>query len=120
MSAADAAAGRATPFSFARPVLGAVITFFVLLMAAAGLKSWRDLQTARQREAYLLQRIEASDKNIQALRRRIDGLGRDPLLLEHAAREELGMVKPGDVVIVLPPEKPGAKPAALDSRATTM
>jgi len=104
------AASRNPPPSIARPVIGMALAFTLLLLAAAGLKSWRDLQAARAREATILERIRVADENVERLKRRIDRLGHDGVTLERAAREELGMVKPGDVVIVLPPA-PAAPPA---------
>lgn len=87
-------------------MIGMVVAFMLLLLAAAGLKSWRDLQSARQRETTLMDRIRTTETKVDDLKHRIDRLRRDPVTLERAAREELGMVKPGDVVIVLPEPKP--------------
>jgi cell division protein FtsB len=92
-----------------RPVLGAVVASIVVLLTVAGLKSYRDLETARQREHLLERRIEESRQQIERLRVRIDRLRGDPGLLERLARENLGMVRPGDVVIELP-QQPAAPP----------
>lgn len=91
------------PPSVARPMIAMALSFALLLLAAAGLKSWRDLQAARAREATILERIRVTEASVDRLKHRIDRLGHDGVTLERAAREELGMVKPGDVVIVLPP-----------------
>jgi cell division protein FtsB len=91
------------PPSIARPMIAMALAFTLLLLAAAGLKSWRDLQTSRAREATILERIRVTEASVERLQHRIDRLGHDGVTLERAAREELGMVKPGDVVIVLPP-----------------
>jgi len=90
-------------------MIAMALAFALLLLAAAGLKSWRDLQTARAREATILERIRVTEASVDRLKHRIDRLGHDSVTLERAAREELGMVKPGDVIIVLPP--PPAAPA---------
>lgn len=111
MSATEAAT-RAAPPSFARPMIGMAVAFTLLLLAAAGLKSWRDLQATRQREAVLMERIRTTEASVDNLKHKIDRLGRDPVTLERAAREELGMVKPGDVVMVLPPPPPSPPAAA--------
>jgi cell division protein FtsB len=87
-----------------RLLAGAVLLFLLLLLAAAGARGGRDLAAARAREALLEQRIAATEERVAALRQRIQRLRDDPLTLERLAREELGMVRPGDVVIVLPPE----------------
>jgi cell division protein FtsB len=76
----------------------------VALLAAAGFQSWRDLAAVRAREAELAARLAETRAKIAALEGRIGRLRHDPSTLERLAREELGMVKPGDVVIVLPAE----------------
>lgn len=97
-----------------RPVLGAVVLLFVTLLGAAGLKSYRDLTAARGREKLLETRIEESHTSILHLRGRIDRLRADPAMLERLAREDLGLVRPSDVVIELPrdPVAPAALGAA--------
>ena len=72
------------------------------LLATAGVKSFRDLKAARDLEADLEQRIAASQSRIRVLSDYVRMIEEDPLTLERLAREDLGMVKPGDVVIVLP------------------
>ena len=91
-----------------RPVIGAVVLLFFALLAAAGFKGYRDLTAARAHERQLLTRIDDTRTGIERLRGRIERLRGDPATLERLAREELGMVRPHDVVIELPP--PGAAP----------
>jgi len=94
-----------------RPVLGAAVLLFVTVLAMAGVKSYRDLEAARQRKDLLETQIHGTEAEIARLRSRIDSLRSDRGTLERLAREDLGMVKPGDVVIELPldpvPTKPG-------------
>jgi len=77
----------------------------------AGTKSYRDLEAARQHKRLLETRIGETQGEITRLRGRIERLRSDPGTLERLAREDLGMVRPGDVVIELPqdpvPPKPG-------------
>jgi cell division protein FtsB len=91
-----------------RPVLGGVVVLFVILLGAAGLKSWRDLNAAQAREKQLETRIETARGGIDHLRGRIERLRSDPAMLERLAREDLGLVEPRDVVIELP--RPDAAP----------
>lgn len=100
----------ARPDSY-RSVLGAVVAFFLLLIAVAGINSFRDLAAARERERMLESKIEQTEERIDRLRGRIERLRSDPATLERLAREELGLVRPADVVIVLP--EPGRAPAPL-------
>jgi len=109
-----------------RPILAAAVLLFVVVLAMAGTKSYRDLEAARQRKHLLETRIEATRGEIARLRGRIERLRSDPGTLERLAREDLGMVHPGDVVIELPqdpvPPKPGTilpSPAASASTPST-
>jgi cell division protein FtsB len=92
-----------------RPVLGTTAVAVLLLLAVAGVKSYSDLASARQRQDLLEESIHSTHERIRELRQRIELLRTDPLTLERLAREELGMVKPGEVVIVLPPPEAEAE-----------
>ena len=85
-----------------RPVLGASVLLFLTVLGIAGVKSSHDLAAARQRKLMLETRIQSTETEIEHLRNRIERLRSDPGLLERLAREDLGMVRPGDVVIELP------------------
>jgi cell division protein FtsB len=91
--------GRTDSF---RPVLGASVLLFLTVLGIAGVKSSHDLEAARQRKLLLETRIQSAGSEIDRLRNRIARLRSDPGLLERHAREDLGMVRPGDVVIELP------------------
>lgn len=105
------------PDSF-RPVVGATVLLFVALLGIAAWKGTRDLNAARERERLLETRIEDTQGRIDELRGRIDRLRSDPGTLERLAREDLGMVRPGDVIIELPPEPGTASVPA--SRSTDL
>jgi cell division protein FtsB len=92
-----------------RPVLGATVLLFFALLAIAALKSNRDLQAARAHERLLKEKIAATRAESERLEVRIDRLRHDPGMLEKLAREDLGLVRPRDVVIELP--DPKAPPA---------
>jgi cell division protein FtsB len=87
-----------------RSVLGAAVLFALVLLAFASVKSHRDLVEARDHERLLKSTIGATERRIERLHGRIRQLRDDPVTLDRMAREELGLVKPGDVVIVLPEE----------------
>ncbi|HSU83023.1 MAG TPA: septum formation initiator family protein, partial [Thermoanaerobaculia bacterium] len=94
-----------------RPVLGATVLLFFALLAIAALKSNRDLQAARSHERLLKEKIAATRAESERLQVRIDRLRHDPGMLEKLAREDLGLVRPRDVVIELPdPKAPPAPP----------
>jgi cell division protein FtsB len=85
-----------------RAVVGTATVFVLVLLAVAGVKGYRDLAAARAEEHRLTTEIGATRERIQTLHGRIERLRSDPVTLERVAREELGLVRPGDVVIVLP------------------
>lgn len=102
--AAQAASERPRPL---RALFRALYAGALLALAAAGLKSWRDHEAAIERERAIATEIAASEARIAALERKIERLQRDPATLDRMAREELGLVRPEEVVIVLP-ERSGA------------
>jgi cell division protein FtsB len=85
-----------------RSVLVAVVAFLVLLLATFALRGWQDVSRARARARALEAEVAATEARIAELRRRIDRLRDDPVTLDRLARQEVGLVAPGDVVIVLP------------------
>jgi len=93
-----------------RPVLGATVLLFFALLAIAALKSNRDLQAARAHEHLLKEKIAATRAESERLQVRIDRLRHDPGMLEKLAREDLGLVRPRDVVIELPDPKAAPAP----------
>jgi cell division protein FtsB len=104
--------GKRPPARPGRPLWWAAAVFLLVLLALAGGKSYRDLTAVREREAELEARLASTRAEIAAFERRLDRLRHDPVALERLAREELGMTRPGDVVIVLPPEEPAEAPPA--------
>jgi cell division protein FtsB len=96
-----------------RSLLVAVVVFLALLLATFGLKSYRDLAAVRGRERQLMAEIAGTEERITRLKRRIESLKNDPVMLDRVARESLGLVRPEDVVIVLPPAPPATAPVAV-------
>lgn len=85
-----------------RPLWKAAVVTLMLLLMTAGLKSYRDLSVARSHETRLQQEIEDTRRRIEILADRVDRIENDDAMLEQLAREELGWVRDGDVVVVLP------------------
>jgi cell division protein FtsB len=96
-----------------RAVLGAAVLFFSVLLVFASVKSHRDLVAARDHQRDLERTIHDTRDHIELLRGRIGRLRNDPGTLERLAREDLGMVRPNDVVIVLPVPTPAPLPPTL-------
>ena len=87
-----------------RRILGYASLALVVLLVLAGFRGFRDLTLARERAASLESQIEGTEHEITRLELKVERLRDDPVLLERLAREELGMVKPGDVVVVVEPD----------------
>lgn len=102
-SVAEAVAGKSL-----RWVFGVAALAVVALLAAASLKSWRDLRTVEARRTQLEQRLGDTKARMVELEYRRQLLERDPATLERLAREEMGMAGKDDLVFVLP--APAAAP----------
>ena len=98
-------------------MLGAAVLFALVLLAFASVKSHHDLVSARDHEKLLRTTIGLTEHRIERLHGRIRQLRNDPDTLERLAREELGLVRPGDLVLVLPEEAKDAKPGAAATAA---
>lgn len=73
---------------------------YKVVFGANGMKMWQAKRAESQR---LQQQIDQMQADQSALRRRVDGLQRgEPSLIEKEAREQLGYVKPGEVVLFQP------------------
>ncbi|MCB1032919.1 MAG: septum formation initiator family protein [Acidobacteria bacterium] len=98
-----------------RPVVGATLLTLLALLALGGVKSYRDLTLARERVRELEEQIRAAHERIESLKQEILQLKGDPNTIERRAREDLGLAKPGELVILLPDEEeedPALKPEA--------
>ena len=108
MTEARTAAAAAPSGSAPRPFLRALVVVLLLLLLVSALQSWRSLSVARQHEADLRTRIAATQQRIVGLEERVRRMRDDPATLERLAREELGWVREGDIVVVLPVEPEAA------------
>lgn len=84
----------------------AAVAFLAVVIAVAGAASYKDLTAARARKASLQEQAEKTRERIEILERQVKRLAEDPQTLEQVAREELGLVGPRDVVVILPEERP--------------
>ena len=95
-------AHRRSPF---HTLLAGAAGLLVLVLAIAGVRSYHDLVAVKTREADFQRRIGETEERLEALDREIELLRDDPATLERHAREDLGLVKAGDVVVLLPEER---------------
>jgi len=90
-----------SPRPFPR-LLALVVGCFLLLLGLAALSSYRDLAAARDRRQTLQGEIQQTRAENDELARRIERLRSDPATLERLAREQYRMMRPDDLVIVIP------------------
>ena len=83
-------------------LIGVGLILVILFLARAGADNYSSLNTLGEREAELEIDLEEARLRVEVLRRKVELLQDDPVVLERLAREELGLVRPGDTVIVLP------------------
>ena len=74
----------------------------VAAVGAAGYQGLLDLRAAQERKTELEEAIGSTQVRIDRLQGEIESLESDPEVIERIAREQLGMVAPGDTVILLP------------------
>lgn len=93
----------------ARVVAGA---FSLLLFVGLGVYGWQGVVRLRQ----VRQQLETLERDNATLRQQaerltqmVDRLRNDPTYLEQIAREEQGMVRPGETVLKFPPRDPASR-----------
>ena len=86
-----------------------VITILVLgLLGAMAIEPTRQLLEQRERISTMAADLQDIERSNQRLSARIDRL-KDPDFLEHRAREQIGLVRPGETaIVVMPPSKRAA------------
>jgi len=74
----------------------------LLLLVISGIQSYQDLAAAERRSSELQQRIDRVATTIQHLEQDVGALENDQQTVERVARQELGLIRQGEVVVVLP------------------
>ena len=87
-------------------VVAAVLAGALSLASVADARGFRRYLSLRQDVTSLQERNRVLAEQNEALLREINALRKDPAALERAAREELGFVKPGELVFHLEEEEP--------------
>ncbi len=78
----------------------------MLLLAIFKDKGWLDVRAQAKRLTAIESQIHDLEAENQRLTNEIQALRTDPAAIEKIAREQLKLVKPGEVVLILPEEKP--------------
>ena len=106
----DSAAATVPPRERSPLLLALAVVAVLVAVGAASLRSWRDVAEARAHEAELQAAIAKTEAAVRALEERNRRLESDPVTLERLARQQLGLVKPDDLVVVFPVPPAGAAP----------
>ena len=84
-------------------ILGVVCFFLILIVTSLfGKKGVMELRRARRALAASETRVRALEADKARLEAEIDRLDKDPRAVEKRAREKLGLVEPGEKVVVIP------------------
>ena len=83
-------------------MIGSVGFFLFVLMVASffGKRGLIEIYQTKRRQEVLLQRIEQLDAKKKKLERDIEELQKNPQAVEKKAREKLGLVGEGEIVII--------------------
>jgi cell division protein FtsB len=82
------------------------LTLGILLLAVFKDKGWLDVRARAKHLKGIESQVSDIEVENQRLMVEIQALRTDPAAIEKIAREQLKLVKPGEVVIILPEEKP--------------
>lgn len=85
-------------------LLGTVAALGVVMLAFAllGDQGWREVRRLRAERDQLAAEIEQLAEREQALRREVTDLQTNQRAIEARARADLGMIKPGETIFLLP------------------
>ena len=85
-------------------ILGIASLFLIIIVTSLfGKKGVLDLRRARRNLAAFETRVLVLEAEKVRLEAEIDRLEKDPRAVEKPAREKLGLVEPGEKVVVIPP-----------------
>ena len=88
-----------------------VVSLLAFAYAIMGNNGYLELRRREAKNQELRLRAEALRRENKEMLNEIRALKSDPKVIEKIAREELGMVKPGEVKITPGPDRQGTTPA---------
>ena len=89
------------------------LALVVLVLAAVfafngGQHSQREYLALKQREASMREQMDSLRQDVDSMRLLHDSLATDPVVQERWARERLGMIRPGEILILVVPDSGSA------------
>ncbi|MDX2206848.1 MAG: septum formation initiator family protein [Gemmatimonadales bacterium] len=90
---------------------GRWLALVVLVLAAlfawqGGIYSTADYRALQAEERELRARLDTMRREVDSMRAFRDSLAGDPAVVERVARERLGMIRDGEIVVTILPEEP--------------
>jgi cell division protein FtsB len=89
--------------SFKKKVITGGVVFFLFVLTVAsffGKRGLIEIYRTRRKQDVLLQKIKKLEENKVKLERDIEELQKNPNAVEKKAREKLGLVKEGEIIII--------------------
>ena len=87
------------------------LTAVTLVLAVFGDKGVLEVQERHEQLERFEFQLDAIQRENASFLEEIDDLRRDPAAIEQLAREELKLVRPGEVVLILPADAPKDRPS---------
>jgi cell division protein FtsB len=104
--------GRGRAFRRSAVLAGVFLCFAFVVQGIFGANGLLTLRQKRHEYNSMIRKIQQLKKENQELQEQIQGLRSDPETIGRFAREELHMVRPGEVIYVLPQKNRPAKESA--------
>ncbi len=82
------------------------VTIVLLVDALVGEKGFMEMTRARRRSREVAARLETVRRENARLRDAVRQLSEDPAAIESVARKDLGLIRPGEVLVILKDAKP--------------
>lgn len=79
--------------------------FFAFIVLLAFLPSYTKLQDLKQRNQDFVERTAKLQQEVEDLNKRLYRLEHDPAYMEKVGREKMGVVKKGEIIYKISPEK---------------
>jgi cell division protein FtsB len=85
------------------------VTIVLLVDALVGEKGFMEMLRARRRSQEVAGGLETARRENARLREEVRQLSEDPAVIESVARKDLGLIRPGEVLVILKDAKPAAR-----------
>lgn len=101
------------PWTGGRRLLHAALIFITIVLlvdALVGDKGLMETMRARRRSREVVAALESIRRENERLREQVRRLSEDPAAIESVARQDLGLIRPGEVLLIIKDAKPSKTP----------